>query len=94
LQPGAETDDAIMEVKLDPLMHTGEKFVLFLHQSLNYTGTEQWSEPGPWSRYMIKDGNVYSLDIIYPDRFDTFLRSTRVNGIQLSDFTTTVSTLS
>ena len=92
LQLGAETDDAIKEIRFDPLMHVGEKFVLFLEQSLEYNGTQQWDYPGPWARYMVKDGKVYSLDLIYPDNYHGTALPTRVNGIPLSEFTESIST--
>jgi len=92
LQAGAETDDAFKEVSDDPLMHVGEKFVLFLIQSQNYTGTEQWGNLGPLGKYMVREGKVYSLDLIYPDRYHGSAIPIRVNGIPLSEFTETIRT--
>lgn len=77
------------EIRDDPLMQVGDKVILFLEKIEGVPGLFKY--PGPWGRFLIKDGKVYSLDLLYPERFkgerlDADLQGTTINGKMLSDF--------
>jgi len=87
-QLGAETETKIMEVKINPLLKVGEKLVLFLNPGIDREGSETgvYGFGGPWGRYNIVDDEVYSLDVLYAERYDGGVLDTRVDGLELERF--------
>jgi len=87
-QLGAETETKIIEVKYNPLLKVGEKVILFLNPAINKEGFETvvYGFAGPWSRYRIVDNKVYSLDVLYTERFNGGTLDTRVDGLELGSF--------
>jgi len=80
---GAETIDSIYESRMNPLLKPNERVILFLNgpdKNGNY------GFPGPYGRYHVIQNRVYSLDVIYPDKFDNAALSTKVEGVSLNFF--------
>jgi hypothetical protein len=92
-QPGVETADSITEPPDSPLMKVGDNVILFLEQQTTGGVHNVFGIPGPWGRYYVKDGRVYSIDLIYAEVYDGGKLSTHVDGVALADFTAQIKSI-
>lgn len=66
-QTGGTVNDRSMEVRDDPLIEVGERYILFLLEDPNASGTF-YVLGGPAGRLVVDQGVVQSLSMIYPER--------------------------
>jgi len=80
---GAETLDSKYESRINPLLSPSERVILFLN------GPDErgnYGFPGSWGRFHVIESRVYSIDVLYPDRFGGSSLSTRVEDVSLNFF--------
>ncbi|MGP8056399.1 MAG: hypothetical protein ACLP9K_02160 [Nitrososphaerales archaeon] len=87
-QIGGSTQDVTVRVKGYPTLSQGNSYLFFLSAPGSflspYYGTDFISVGGPQGTFIVQNGNVYSLDTIYPQE-DAWL-GIKASGTPLSQF--------
>jgi len=79
-QTGSRSEDVLQEIHDDPLFEVGDRYVLFLAVDPR-SGT--YFALGPAARVFVRDGEVFSLSHVYPDRD---IRDLGLGGMPIQEF--------
>jgi hypothetical protein len=82
LQTGGTIGNVVQEVMDDPMMILNQTYIVFL--TYNQDSNTYSTLSGPEGRFVVSNGLVYSLNVLYPERVTTL--PWKVSGVPLSEF--------